>query len=65
MVLGYQVGGHTSTGSLDPDPRRRWRCMFVDEIDLVVRDVAASWQSADNYNPSRPFPVIDEVSLNV
>lgn len=42
MVLGYQVGGQTSTGSLDPDPRKRWRCLFVDEIELVTADDSAS-----------------------
>ncbi|MGH9188543.1 MAG: hypothetical protein ACRD0Q_00690, partial [Acidimicrobiales bacterium] len=51
MVLGYQVGGQTSTGALDPDPRKRWRCMFVDEIELVVTDHSAAWQTPDNYNP--------------
>lgn len=36
MVLGYQTGGEASTGSLDPDPRKRWRLLFVDEIDTVT-----------------------------
>jgi hypothetical protein len=65
MVLGYQIGGQTSTGALDPDPRKRWRCMFIDEIDHVVTDAMTPWQTADNYNPSRPFHAIDEVSLNI
>ena len=38
MVLGYQTGGQTSTGTLDPDPRKRWRCMYLDEIDQIVTD---------------------------
>lgn len=65
MVLGYQVGGQTSTGVLDPDPRRRWRCMFVDEIADVVTAAPIAWGTADNYNPRRPFTAIDRVTLAV
>ena len=62
MVLGYQTGGETSTGSLDPDPRKRWRVLYLDEIDEVVpAEPASRWGSADNYNAAHPFPVIDEV----
>jgi hypothetical protein len=66
MVLGYQTGGETSTGSLDPDPRKRLRLLFVDEIDAVTGARAADARgSADNYNATRPFPVIDEVHIAV
>lgn len=65
MLLGYQIGGHTSTGALDPDPRKRWRCMFVDEIDHVATNASLTWQTADNYNSAQPFHAIDEISLNV
>jgi len=65
LVLGYQVGGQTSTGALDPDPRKRWRCMFVDEIELVTTDHSAGWQTPDNYNPARPFNGSVEVALAV
>lgn len=65
MVLGYQVGGQTTTGTLDSDPRKRWRCLFVDEIELVAADQCATWQTADNYNPQRPFYAIDEVAVAV
>ncbi|MGH9278912.1 MAG: hypothetical protein ACRD12_12515 [Acidimicrobiales bacterium] len=62
MVLGYQAGGETSSGALDPDPRKRWRLLFVDEVDEVVdADAAACWATADNYNAAHPFPAIDEV----
>lgn len=62
MVLGYQTGGETSSGTLDPDPCKRWRVLFVDEIDeLATADAANAWRTADNYNASHPFPVIDEV----
>lgn len=65
MLLGYQIGGDTSTGTLDPDPRKRWRCMYIDQIDHVTADTTIAWQSADNYNPSRPFPAVDNLSVAV
>lgn len=66
MLLGYQVGGDTSTGALDPDPRKRWRCMFIDEIHHVAAaDTTIPWHTADNYSTTRPFPAIDEVVVAV
>jgi len=65
MLLGYQIGGHTSSGTLDPDPHKRWRCMYIDEIDHVEADTTAPWQTTGNYNPNRPFPAIDRVILAV
>ncbi|MGH9062637.1 MAG: hypothetical protein ACRD0L_01420, partial [Acidimicrobiales bacterium] len=48
------------------DPRKRWRCMYVDEVDQVLAaDHASPWQSAENYNSARPFPVIEEVAVAV
>jgi hypothetical protein len=65
QVLGYQVGGQTSTGALSPDPRKRWRCLFVDEIDHVDAEPTTSWQTADNYNHARPFNAIDHLSIAI
>lgn len=65
MVLGYQTGGDTSTGKLDPDLTKRWRLLFVDQIDEVTDAPGAAWDTADNYNTQHPFPVIDEVSIAV
>ena len=68
MVLGYQTGGQTSTGALPADPRKRWRCMFVDEVDQVIAaDPSSPWRTADNYNPSHPFPVTvtDEIAIAI
>jgi hypothetical protein len=65
MLLGYQVGGQTSTGTLDPDPRKRWRCMYIDEIDHIHAADATAWATADNYNPSHPFNAIDQVTVAV
>lgn len=66
LVLGYQTGGQTSTGALPADPRKRWRCMYVDDIDHVaIPDPPSAWHSADNYNPAHPFPAIDEVAIAI
>jgi hypothetical protein len=60
--------GSHHTGSLNPDPTRRWRCLDIDEIDdVTVTDHASRWVTADNYNPTRPFPagVIDQLAIAV
>jgi hypothetical protein len=64
LLLAYQTGGHTTTGTLPADPRQRWRCMHVDEIDhLAAADPASPWQTADNYNQTHPFPHIDQLVI--
>ncbi len=65
MLLGYQVGGQTSTGTLHPDPRKRWRCLYLDEIEHLATDHGAAWQTADNYNPERPFNAIDHLAVAI
>ena len=46
-------GGHSTTGALDPDPQRRWRCLRVDHIDAIAAaDPDSAWTSADSYNPT-------------
>lgn len=56
LLLAYQTGGDTSTGTLPADPRQRWRCLFIDEINHVTAaEPASKWATADNYNPTRPF----------
>ena len=66
MLLAYQTGGETTTGALPADPRKRWRCLFVDEVDSVVAaDEASAWGTANNYNPSHPFNAIDEVTVAI
>jgi hypothetical protein len=66
MVLGYQTGGQTTTPTLPADPRKRWRCLFVDEIDQVIpADPTSGWGTAENYNPSHPFPAIDQVTIAI
>jgi hypothetical protein len=66
IVLGYQTGGDTTTGSLPADERKRWRCLFVDEInEIVAPDPATPWGTADNYNHLHPFAGIDNVAIAV
>lgn len=66
IVLGYQTGGDTTSGTLDPDPTRRWRCLYIDEItDLAPADPASPWATAPNYNPTNPFPIATEVTLAI
>jgi len=68
IMLGYQTGGHSTSGSLQPDPTKRWRCFYIDHIDDVTpADHTSQWATADNYNPNRPFPpgVIDELAIAI
>ena len=66
IVLGYQTGGETSTGALPADPRKRWRCLFIDEIvNIVDADPPHAWHSADNYNRGHPFHAIDEITVAI
>jgi hypothetical protein len=66
LLLAYQTGGYTTTGTLPPDPRHRWRCMHVDQIDdLIAADPTSTWETANNYNPARPFPAIDHTTLAI
>jgi len=65
-LLGYQTAGHTSTGMLPADPRRRWRNFFVDEIDhITTGEPDSAWATADNYDASRPFNATDEVAVAI
>ena len=58
--------GETSTGLLPADPCQRWRCFYVDEVGSVAAAKAGSpWATAENYNSSRPFPSVDEVTVAV
>jgi len=57
LLLAYQTGGQTSTGTLDPNPRKRWRCLLIDDIDqLNPAEPTATCGTADNYDASHPFP---------
>jgi hypothetical protein len=66
LVLTYQTGGQTSTGHLHPDPRQRWRCLYIDEIDdITTADPTSTWDTPDNYNPTRPFPHTTNVTIAI
>jgi hypothetical protein len=62
ILLAYQIGGETSSGALHADPTKRWRCLFVDEIEAVADD-DGEWQSGANYDPARPFPAACAVAV--
>jgi predicted DNA-binding transcriptional regulator YafY len=66
LLLAYQTGGQTSTGTLHPDPTKRWRCLHIDQIDnLTPADHTKPWQSAANYNPRHPFPTNIELVVAI
>ena len=66
MLLGYQTGGQTTTGPIPANPRQRWRCLYIDEIDqIAAADPNSTWATADNYNHSHPFPAIDELTIAI
>jgi hypothetical protein len=66
LLLGYQTGGQTTTGTLPADPTKRWRCLYIDEIDHVQpAEPARPWGTADNYNPAQPFPAIDTLAIAI
>jgi predicted DNA-binding transcriptional regulator YafY len=66
MLLAYQTGGHTTTGTLPADPHQRWRCLYLDQIDHIQpADETSPWQTADNYNHAHPFPAIDTVTIAI
>jgi len=66
LLLAYQAAGQVPTGALPAEPRQGWRNLFVDEIcDATLADPATTWETADNYNTSRPFNSIDQLSIAV
>jgi hypothetical protein len=64
IVLGYHTGGQTSSATLDPNPHKWRRQLYVDEIDDITT-ADAGWSTADNHNAQRPFPTIDELHTAV
>jgi hypothetical protein len=65
ILLAYQADGHTTPAAL-ADPSRRWRCLYIDEIDTVITaDPQTPWASAPNYNPRRPFPSDVDVTIAI
>jgi hypothetical protein len=63
MLLAYQTAD-SSTQIPPRDPRKQWRNLFVDEIaDPIIAD--ATWETADNYNPTHPFNAIDQLAIAV
>jgi len=66
MLLGYQTPAPTDTPAAPTDPRAGWRCMNIDEIDRInTAGPASQWVTANSYNPARPFPAIDHVTIAI
>lgn len=66
LLLAYQTGGDTHTGTLPDNSRERWRCLFIDEIEhIAAAEPASPWGSADNYNPNHPFNNNTDVTIAI
>ena len=66
MLLAYQTSGSTTTNEPATETQPQWRCMYIDEIDRIdTADPASPWQTAATYNPDRPFPNIDHVTIAI
>lgn len=59
-LLAYQIAGSTTHGALPAEAQRRWRSMFVDEIEAAIF-ADEPWGTADNYSLSTN--AIDQVEL--
>jgi predicted DNA-binding transcriptional regulator YafY len=63
LLLAYQSAGPAHSAA---EPRQGWRNLFVDDIsDVTLADAATAWESAESYNASHPFNVIDQLSVAV
>jgi predicted DNA-binding transcriptional regulator YafY len=66
MLLGYQTPNPADTTANPTDLRPGWRCMYIDEIDSIdTTGPANAWVTDRNYNPARPFPNIDHVTIAI
>ena len=66
MLLAYQTPTATDTTAAPTAPRPGWRCKYIDQIEAI--DTAgpdSPWVTASNYNPTRPFPAIDHVTIAI
>jgi len=66
MLLAFQAAGPAHADAPVPEPRQGWRNLFVEEIDdVTLAEPATTWETAENYNPSRPFNSIDQLIIAV
>lgn len=63
-LLAYQCGGATSAGPLPPETSKRWRSMFVDEVEQPAI-VEGAFLGAGNYRAEGPGLGMDVVELAV
>lgn len=62
QALFYQFGGFTSNGAIIPNSTQNWKCMLVDELEILEL-VEGSWHSAGNH--SRSNSCIDILDVEV
>ena len=61
QALFYQFGGESNSG-LSSDPRRNWRCMFIDELSGIEVS-SGEFHTAPNH--TRPQTCVDSVDIEV
>jgi hypothetical protein len=65
LLLAYQTPAPADTAA-PTTARPGWRCMYIDEIDTIdTAEPASAWATAGSYNPARPFPAIDHVTIAI
>jgi hypothetical protein len=66
MLLAYQNPEPADTTTAPTDSQPGWRCMYIDEIDNTdTAGPASAWTTASSYNPARPVPAIDHVTIAI
>jgi hypothetical protein len=66
LLLAYQTPPPADTAAAASDPRPGWRCMYIDEIETIEpADPATVWVTARDYNPNRPFPAVDHITIAI
>lgn len=63
QALFYQFAGDSNTRlGPDGDPQN-WRCMFIDELQIVSSEEGGQWHTAPNH--SRPQTCVEEIDVEV
>ena len=65
MLLAYQSGGQTTNGAAARRPAQALALLVRGRSRPCRRRQDNPWESADNYNYSRPFSAIDDVAVAV
>lgn len=62
QALFYQFGGEASSGHISPGSSTNWRCIPVDELQ-IIEVVSGTWHTASNH--SRSNTCIDIIDVEV